>query len=118
MATATDDDLLAWLLEGDPAIRWRVLRDLDGASERRVARERAKVATEGWGARILAAENPDGGWGEGIYSPKWTSTTYTLLRLLWLGLPRRRRCAAVNNCGSGRTGGGPRRRASPGSWSG
>ena len=76
-----------WLLEGDPAVRWRVMRDLDGASCRRVTGERARVATEGWGARLLAAQDDDGGWGGGVYSPKWTSTTYTLLHLLWLGLP-------------------------------
>jgi hypothetical protein len=81
------DELMEWLLEGDPAIRWRVRQDLTGASAREVARERRRVATEGWGARLLEAQNPDGGWGEGVYSPKWTSTTYTLLRLLWLGLP-------------------------------
>lgn len=39
------------------------------------------------GARLLAARDPGGGWGGGVYSPKWTSTTYTLLHLLWLGLP-------------------------------
>jgi hypothetical protein len=72
-----------WLLEGDPAIRWRVLRDLEGASDKNWARERKRVATEGWGARLLAAQDDDGGWGGGIYSPKWTSTTYTLLHLLW-----------------------------------
>jgi len=75
------------LLDSDPAIRWRVLRDLSGATDTIVARQRRRVATEGWGARLLAAQNPDGGWGDGVYSPKWTSTTYTLLRLLWLGLP-------------------------------
>lgn len=80
-------DLVPWLLEGDPAIRWRVLRDLSDAPAKRVARERSLVAEQGWGARLLAEQNSDGGWGEGIYSPKWTSTTYTLLRLLWLGLP-------------------------------
>jgi hypothetical protein len=52
-----------------------------------VARERGKVATQGWGARLLAAQADDGHWGGGVYSPKWTSTTYTLLHLLWLGLP-------------------------------
>jgi hypothetical protein len=52
-----------------------------------VVGERDRVATEGWGARLLAAQDDDGGWGGGIYTPKWTSTTYTLLRLLWLGLP-------------------------------
>jgi hypothetical protein len=52
-----------------------------------VARERARVAEEGWVARLLAAQSDDGHWGGGVYSPKWTSTTYTLLHLLWLGLP-------------------------------
>jgi hypothetical protein len=47
------------------------------------------VATEGWGARLLAAQDPDGGWGGGPYTPKWTSTTYTLLHLMWLGIPPR-----------------------------
>ncbi|MGH3354685.1 MAG: hypothetical protein ACRDOJ_02245 [Nocardioidaceae bacterium] len=87
MSASVDDELLQWLLEGDPAIRWRVLRDLTQASDREVTRERARVATDGWGARLLSAQDRDGGWGGGVYSPKWTSTTYTLLHLLWLGLP-------------------------------
>lgn len=76
----------AWLFEGDPAVRWRVLRDLERASEVVWAPERARVATDGWGARLLAEQADDGGWGGGVYSPKWISTTYTLLHLLWLGL--------------------------------
>jgi hypothetical protein len=87
MATESSTVDTSWLLEGDPAVRWRVMRDLTGAAERTVARERRRIATEGWGARLLAAQSPDGGWGQGIYSPKWTSTTYTLLRLVMLGLP-------------------------------
>lgn len=87
METNVHEDLVPWLLDGDPAIRWQVLRYLTDAPDHEVAEERSRVAREGWGARLLAAQNPDGGWGEGIYSPKWTSTTYTLLRLLWLGLP-------------------------------
>jgi hypothetical protein len=86
MDTVVDDDLLRWLLEGDPAIRWRVLHDLTDASDDDMHKEQHRVATQGWGARLLAEQNPDGGWGDGDYSPKWTSTTYTLLRLLWLGL--------------------------------
>lgn len=81
-----DDATVAWLLEGDPAVRWRT-RALTGDPAEAVARERERVATDGWGARLLALQNPDGGWGEGPYSPKWTSTTYTLLHLMWLGLP-------------------------------
>jgi hypothetical protein len=91
------NELMEWLLEGDPAIRWRVRQDLTGAPAREVARERRRVAAEGWGARLLEAQSPDGGWGEGVYSPKWTSTTYTLLRLLWLGLPAKHP-AALRGC--------------------
>jgi hypothetical protein len=82
-----DPDTVAWLLEGDPAIRWQTLRDLTDASAAAVDTERARVATSGWGAQLLALQDPDGGWAGALYSPKWTSTTYTLLLLYWLGLP-------------------------------
>jgi hypothetical protein len=85
--TLPNDDLVAWLLEGDPSIRWRVHRDLLGSSEATVRAERASVANDGWGAKLLSLQDPDGRWGGGDYSPKWISTTYTLLHLLWLGLP-------------------------------
>jgi hypothetical protein len=81
------DDVLAWLLAGDPAVSWQVMRDLTGASADAVAHERARVAVEGWGARLLAAQDGDGRWAGALYSPKWTSTIYTLLLLHWLGLP-------------------------------
>jgi hypothetical protein len=81
-----EDHLVEWLLEGDPAVRWRVLRDFAAATEQQVRRERARVATDGWGARLLAEQDADGGWGGGPYAPKWTSTTYTLLHLMWLGI--------------------------------
>jgi len=75
-----------WLLDSDPAIRWQVMRDLTHASADEVAAERAKVATEGWGAQILAAPPPDGVWGGGAYFPEWTSTTPTLQLLREFGL--------------------------------
>src|SRR5262245_214166 len=81
-----DKGMLDWLLEGDPSIRWRVIAGLAGAPDRDVNRERSRIAHEGWGARLLAQQDRDGGWGDGVYSPKWTSTTYTLLHLMWLGL--------------------------------
>lgn len=93
----TDRDVLAWLLEGDPAIRWQALRDLLDAPREVVAAERARVATEGWGARLLAAAGPDGQWaggacfpagfrwGEGEGQP-WTATYPTLRLLGWLGV--------------------------------
>ena len=87
------DTVSQWLLDGDPAVRWQVLRDVVGADDRTVERERRKVAREGWGARLLAKQDPDGRWAAGkssdggLYSPKWISTTYTMLLLRDLGLP-------------------------------
>lgn len=75
-----------WLLDSDPAIRWQVMRDLLDAPADEVAAERAKVATEGWGARLLALQPPDGVWGGGAYFPEWTATTPTLLLLRQFGL--------------------------------
>lgn len=81
------DEVVAWLLAGDPAIRWQTMRDLAGAPPEQVVAERSRVAVEGWGERLLAAQDADGQWAGALYSPKWTSTTYTMLLLHWLGLP-------------------------------
>ena len=80
-------DVIDWLLAGDPAIRWQVQRDLLGLGPRTFERERRRVAKEGWGARLLALQRPDGHWGRGAYQPKWTCTTYTLQLLRDLGMP-------------------------------
>ncbi len=79
-------DVVAWLLDGDPAVRWQAMRDLTDAGADAVTAERERVATEGWGARLLALQGADGQWGGGVYSPKWISTTYTLLLLRHLGV--------------------------------
>jgi len=52
-----------------------------------VERERRKVARAGAGARLLALQDEAGTWARGLYNPKWTSTTYTMLMLRDLGLP-------------------------------
>jgi hypothetical protein len=75
-----------WLLDSDPAIRWQVMRDLTNEAADVVAAERSRVATEGWGARLLALQGPDGLWGGGTLFPEWTSTTHTLLVLRYMGL--------------------------------
>lgn len=93
------DPVLQWLLDGDPAIRWQTLQDLVEASEGTVARERRNVGRDGWGARLLARQDPEGTWAGGLssdgglYSPKWTSTTYTMLLLRDFGLPANNRQA-------------------------
>lgn len=78
---------IAWLMEGDPSIRWQVQRDLLDEKPAVYQKERAKTATEGWGARLLEKQDKKGTWANGLYVPKWTSTHYTLLTLRFLGLP-------------------------------
>ena len=89
--------VLDWLLDSDPAVRWQVLRDLTDASPDDVSAERARVAVEGWGARLLAARDPDGQWAGGACFPAdfrgdfsngqpWTSTLPALAMLREFGV--------------------------------
>ena len=55
-----------WLLDSDPAIRWQVMRDVTEQPSDVVAAERSRVATEGWGARLLALQDTDGQWGRDV----------------------------------------------------
>ena len=95
--------MLDWMLDSDPSIRWQVLRDLGGAPAEIVAAERARVATEGWGARLLALQGEDGQWEGGALFPArwwesphdqnegqpWTATAYSLVTLRDLGVDPR-----------------------------
>jgi hypothetical protein len=93
------DATILWLLQGDPAIRWQALRDVCGMAKGVFERERRMVSREGWGARLLARQDSKGGWAggkssdDGLYHPKWTSTTYTMLLLRDFGLPATNRQA-------------------------
>lgn len=82
----TGMDVTAWLLDSDPAIRWQVLRDLTDAPPDAVAAERARVATQGWGAQLLARQAPNGQWGGDATIPEWTSSPewHALHSLMWL----------------------------------
>ena len=74
------------------------MRDLLDAPADAVAVERARVATEGWGARLLAEQGDDGRWDGGVYRPgwvderrpffdAWTATHFSLQQLRDLGVP-------------------------------
>ena len=103
-------DVIEYLMGGDPAIRWQVLLDLTDAPADAVATERARVATEGWGARLLAEQGEDGLWDGGTYRPgwvderrpffdAWTATHFSLQSLVEYGLdpgsPEARRALAL-----------------------
>jgi hypothetical protein len=102
-------DAVEWLLDSDAAIRWQVMRDLTDASGEDVRAENARVATEGWGARLLALQRQDGHWDkstpatltsaeaiswwkslpterQGTIFPEWTSTAWSLMLLRAFGL--------------------------------
>lgn len=92
-----DAATIEWLMEGDPAIRWQVMRDVLDRPAEEVAAERARVATEGAGARLLEAADDDGLWAGGACFPAdyrggepgqpWTATINSLHTLVLLGLP-------------------------------
>jgi hypothetical protein len=76
--------VVGWLLDGDPSIRWQVMRDLTHEPEEVVAAERSRVAEEGWGARLLARQTPDGHWND-EQQHGWMTTTDALQLLRNLG---------------------------------
>ena len=93
--------MLEWLLDADPSIRWQTLRDLCDAPADVVAVERARVAREGWGARLLELQGDDGLWEGGALFPgrngeslpwdraqgqPWTATAYSLVQLMEFGV--------------------------------
>jgi hypothetical protein len=91
-----------WLLDSDPAIRWQVMHDLTDAPQAEAAAERARVAVEGWGARLLALQGDDGQWAGGACFPArrldhshdgegqpWTATLPTLQLLYEFGIDPR-----------------------------
>ncbi|USX54138.1 squalene cyclase [Lentzea sp. HUAS12] len=89
-------ELTGWLLDSDSAVRWQVERDLVGAPAEVWRATRALVATEGFGARLLAAQGDDGMWAGGAFFPAgfeggeegqpWTATTWSLTSLREWGL--------------------------------
>ncbi len=85
-ASKPNQSVIQWLLDSDPSIRWQVMRDLTDASDEDVAAERARVATEGWGAQLLAIQGADGSWAGAAWNHGWDSTMHVLTLLREMGL--------------------------------
>lgn len=81
--------ILRWLLAGDVSIRWQVMRDLLKTPRKKWEAEQAKVGESGWAARVLAKQDKDGRWTPRFYGKKWISTTYSMVLLRRMGLPRK-----------------------------
>jgi hypothetical protein len=80
---ASDGTVVDWLLDGDPAIRWQVKRDLLDEPASTWETERQRVTETGWVADLLSRQGPDGDWPKG----RWTDSVWTLLLLVACGLP-------------------------------
>ena len=80
-------DVLDWLIDSDPAIRYQAMRDLTDASAATLAAERARIPREGLGAGILASQRPDGGWPRDGAS-HWLPTLFTMQLLRATGVDR------------------------------
>jgi hypothetical protein len=80
-------EALEWLLDSDPAIRWQAMRDLADYSPQAVAAERARVAREGIGAKILACQGSDGAWHRSG-APDWLPSLFTMIFLRATGIDR------------------------------
>jgi hypothetical protein len=78
--------VIRWLLDSDPSIRWQAMRDLTDTPADEIRVERARVATEGAGARLLALQAPDGRWGGAAWNRGWNSTMHVLMLLRDMGL--------------------------------
>lgn len=72
-------------MQGDPSIRYQTMRDLLDASPEDIRREQQEILRQGWGKSLLDLQEEDGTWSHAFYSPKWTSTFYTLLLLMRMG---------------------------------
>jgi hypothetical protein len=77
-------EIIDWLLEGDPSIRYQTYRDILDTEKPELRKE---IAASGWGREFLARRNDSGHWGLGFYQPKWISSHYTLLDLRNLDIP-------------------------------
>jgi hypothetical protein len=79
-------DVIDWLLDAESAIRWQVMRDLTHEPAEVVRAERARIATEGWGAQLLSQQTDDGLWGGTAWSQDYTDTFHVLELLRRFGL--------------------------------
>jgi len=84
--STSDKSVIDWLLDSDPSIRWQVMRDLIASPAEEFVAERARVATVGVAAQLLALQGTDGTWGGAAWNRGWTSTMHALMLLRDLGI--------------------------------
>jgi hypothetical protein len=81
-----DNNIIRWLMNGDPSIRWQVVKDLLDQPVKVADIERCKISEVGWGKKLLSKQDKNEMWSGSLYHHKWISTTYTMLLLKSFGL--------------------------------
>ncbi len=103
------DSVIQWLLKSDPSVRYRTLKYITDENSSRLESEQQAMIEKGWVRELLKKQDNKGTWGNGIYSPKWISTTYTLLLLKRLESPAtegiRKACSILMENGKSADGG-------------
>lgn len=80
-------DLIKWLMEGDPSIKYQTSKYLLCEDKSIYEKYQQDIHKSGWGKRLVDLWDPKTKrWGGGIYSPKWVSTTYTMLDIKNFGI--------------------------------
>lgn len=81
-------DTINWLLQGDVSVQYNTHKKLLLSTEKKTTALQKRIATDGWGKMLMDCRMDNGIWGNGLYSPKWISTHYTLLQLKNMGYPK------------------------------
>lgn len=81
------NNLIDWLNNSDPSIKYLLNRDILHCDKTLQEKIQNEMTISGWGHDLMAYQKHDGYW-EGYYSPKWTSTHYTLQTLRCLNYPK------------------------------
>lgn len=71
-------NLIKWLINGDISVEFQTKRDLLGETDYILKKN---ISKEGYGKLFIDNQKESSHFGNGFYSPKWTSTHYTLLDL-------------------------------------
>ncbi len=104
-----DENLNRWMMDSDPAIKWQYMKDILGLPPKEYEPVRKSVSETGWGKMFLDFQDKKYTWGGDLYSPKWISTTYTLLTLKYFGIEpdvnSRKGCSLLIDRGLYRDGG-------------